>query len=75
MWFSAKGQAYRALYATSDDGIHWDRSSKFEFSGGLEGVDEEMVCYPIVIPNKGQKFMFYNGNGYGIDGICLATEE
>jgi len=75
MWFSSKGEAYKAKYATSSDGINWTRSSDFEFYGDLEGVDDEMVCYPVVILTNNQKFMFYNGNGYGIDGICLAIEE
>ena len=75
MWFSSKGEAYKAKYATSSDGINWTRSSDFEFYGDLEGVDDEMVCYPVVILSNNQKFMFYNGNGYGIDGICLAIEE
>ena len=75
MWFSSKGKAYKAKYAISNDGINWTRSSDFEFYGSLEGVDDEMVCYPVVILNNNQKFIFYNGNGYGIDGICLAIEE
>lgn len=76
MWFSAKGKSYRACYATSQDGINWDRNNKdFKFNGLSPGVDDEMVCYPAVISYRGQHFMFYNGNGYGVGGICLATEE
>ncbi|WP_085909923.1 hypothetical protein [Kiloniella majae] len=76
MWFSSKGDYYLPRYAESDDGITWYRSdemSKLVPSKG--GPDEEMICYPIVLEHKGQKIAYYNGNGYGLNGICLAVEE
>lgn len=76
MWFSSKGEYYLPRYAESDDGINWIR---YDNAVGLKptpkSYDEEMICYPIVLQNKGKYIMFYNGNGYGINGICLAVEE
>ena len=76
MWFSAKGESYRALYAISSDGISWERDPKtFQFQGNSHDIDDEMVCYPAIISHKGQKIMLYNGNDYGLRGICMAVEE
>ena len=33
-----------------------------------------MIAYPHVIKHKGKKYMFYNGNNYGKEGIGLAIE-
>ena len=34
-----------------------------------------MTAYPYVVKYKNKKFMFYNGNLYGKDGIGLAIEN
>ena len=31
-----------------------------------------MLAYPSLVKIKNKLFMFYNGNGYGRDGIALA---
>tara|TARA_B100000780_G_scaffold226716_1_gene165935 strand:+ start:896 stop:1804 length:909 start_codon:yes stop_codon:yes gene_type:complete len=76
MWFSSKGSRYIPRYAESLDGIKWTR---YDNAVGLKPTpnspDEEMICYPIVLKNKGKHIMFYNGNAYGKYGICLAVEE
>ena len=33
-----------------------------------------MMEYATVLTYKGQRFMYYNGNNYGADGIALAIE-
>ena len=33
-----------------------------------------MIAYPHVINHKGKKYMFYNGNDYGKEGVFLASE-
>ncbi|MBH10213.1 MAG: hypothetical protein CMG74_07660 [Candidatus Marinimicrobia bacterium] len=41
---------------------------------GAEGqFDSEMVYFPSVIDTGKKIFMFYNGNGYGLDGIGFAV--
>jgi len=37
------------------------------------GWDSEMIQYPYVFNHKGNKYMFYNGNGYGANGAGLAV--
>ena len=76
MWFSAKGAHYLPRYAESYDGVNWQR---YDDAVGLaptkSGPDEDMVCYTAVLEHEGRAVMFYNGNGYGKNGICLAAEE
>ena len=76
MWFSSKGNNYVARYATSTDGLIWKRQPIGEgIRPSTMGIDNEMVCYPIVINHGNKAYMFYNGNGYGVNGICLAVGE
>ena len=75
MWFAAKGENYRMGYAESLDGKKWARNDEF---GGLNvtsgSFDSDMVEYFSVMKSGGRKFMFYNGNGYGAEGIGVAAE-
>jgi hypothetical protein len=76
MWFSSKGEYYLPRYAESEDGINWTRYNEaVDLKPTPNSYDQEMICYPIVLQNEGKHFMFYNGNGYGKNGICLAVEE
>lgn len=77
MWFSYRsgsGKPYRIGYSLSQDGRKWELSLE---TAGLEvsesGWDSEMICYPFVFDHKGQRYMLYNGNGYGITGFGLAV--
>ena len=75
MWFAHKGRAYRLGYAESEDGVTWHRRD--ELAGidvSNEGFDSDMIEYAAVVSHDGAKFMFYNGNDYGRDGIALAVE-
>ncbi len=75
MWFSSKGDCYLPQYAESEDGIHWKRYTEVvDLFPTPAGPDEEMICYPVVIRHNDKHIMFYNGNGYGKNGICLAVE-
>jgi len=73
MWYSYRGDAYRIGYAESDDGIAWDRKDR---EAGIDvspsGWDSEMVCYASVFDHGGERYMLYNGNGYGKTGFGLA---
>lgn len=78
MWFSYRsgdGTKYRIGYAHSFDGITWDRKKDSGIYVSREGWDSEMICYPFVFDHKGNRYMLYNGNGYGKTGFGLAVLE
>lgn len=73
MWYSYRGEAYRIGYAESKDGIHFMRKDEEAGIGvSTDGWDSEMVCYPFLFDHAGERFMLYNGNGYGRTGFGLA---
>lgn len=74
MWYSHRGAAYRIGYAESEDGIVWER---LDHLVGIDiadsGWDSEMIEYPCVFDAEGERYMLYNGNGFGASGIGLAV--
>lgn len=78
VWYSYVNppNKYRIGYAESNDGINWTRKDE---EAGLnvseEGFDSDMMCYPSILTYKGRKYMFYNGNNFGYDGVGLAIES
>ncbi|WP_460371015.1 hypothetical protein ACOYXF_05115 [Pseudomonas sp. Tul1A2] len=79
MWFSYRsgaGESYRIGYATTDAGNQW-RLALEETGIGVsaQGWDSEMIEYPFVFDHKGNRYMLYNGNGYGKTGFGLAILE
>ncbi len=76
MWYSHKGDNYRIGYAESSDGIRWKR---LDAEAGIDvsptGWDSQMIEYAYVFNHKGNKYMLYNGNDYGKEGIGLAIAE
>ncbi|NOU40014.1 MAG: hypothetical protein HOO85_01955 [Methylotenera sp.] len=80
MWFSSRATkeipTYRIRYAESKDGITWTRKDEeVGMDVSEDGWDSEMICYPFVFDHKGQRYMLYNGNGYGKTGFGLAVLE
>ena len=80
MWFCSRATAtcptYRIRYAESDDGIHWIRKDEqvgIDISNS--GWDSEMICYPFVFDHGKNRYMLYNGNGYGKSGFGIAQLE
>ncbi|MBW4710820.1 hypothetical protein KX928_23765 [Roseobacter sp. YSTF-M11] len=77
MWFSYRsgtGESYRIGYASSVDGKTWRLD--LENTGidvSQHGWDRDMIEYPFVFDHAGQRFMLYNGNGYGKTGFGLAA--
>jgi predicted GH43/DUF377 family glycosyl hydrolase len=73
MWYSYGGEQYRIGYAESKDGESWTRLDE---KGGLqnspEGWDAQAVEYPWVFDHDGERYMLYNGDGYGRTGFGLA---
>lgn len=64
---------YRIGYGTSIDGKEWIR--KDELAGicpSKFGWDSDAQAYPDVIEWNGMRYMFYNGNRFGFEGIGLA---
>jgi hypothetical protein len=73
MWYSYRGLRYKIGYAESMDGINWVRKDdEVNLQLSESGWDSEMICYGFVLSHLGQKYMLYNGNGYGKSGIGLA---
>jgi predicted GH43/DUF377 family glycosyl hydrolase len=78
MWFCSRATqdcpTYRIRYATSKDGVQWKR---YEGPAGIDvsesGWDSQMICYPFVFDHAGQRYMLYNGNGYGKTGFGIAV--
>jgi len=76
MWYSFRGQSYRIGYAESEDGRKWDRlDSQAGIDVSTTGWDSKMIEYPFVFDHKSQRYMLYNGNGYGKTGFGLAVLE
>ncbi|MDY7577587.1 hypothetical protein RGU70_04535 [Herbaspirillum sp. RTI4] len=76
MWYSYRGPRYRIGYAESADGRHWTRrDNEAGIDVSATGWDSGMVEYPYVFDHKGQRYMLYNGNGYGTTGFGLAVLE
>jgi hypothetical protein len=79
MWFSYRsgsGENYRIGYAFSKDGRKWDLSiGSAGIDVSADGWDSEMIEYPFVFDHKGQRYMLYNGNGYGQTGFGIAVLE
>jgi len=79
MWFSYRsgsGQKYRIGYAKSADLKMWNL---YLHDAGIDvsssGWDSDMIEYPFVFDHKGDRYMLYNGNGYGKTGFGLAVLE
>ncbi len=79
MWFSYRSgddTTYRIGYAVSSDGQHWELAlDKVGITVSKDGWDSEMIEYPFVFDHKGERYMLYNGNGYGKTGFGLAVLE
>lgn len=76
MWYSMRGASYRIGWAESADGRFWTRKDE---SVGIDvsksGWDSMMIEYPFVFEHEGDRYMLYNGNGYGRSGFGLAVME
>jgi hypothetical protein len=83
MWYSYrtgidyrydKNHSYNMGYAESNDGIVWVRKDDL---AGIEhsanGWDSDMIAYPYIHQSKQNKYIFYNGNGFGKTGFGFAV--
>lgn len=66
---------YRIGMAHSEDGISWERD---DVNAGMQlsekGWDSQAQAYPFVFMHGGKRYMLYNGNRNGYDGIGIAIE-
>jgi hypothetical protein len=79
MFFSARTLntgAYQLAYARSLDGICWQRcDDQLVLQGEQQQWDLHAQCFPAVITQGRQRYMFYNGNNFGSDGFGLALQQ
>ena len=82
MWFCYRGShsfrdgedAYRIGYAHSRDLRHWHREDDAAGINVSEtGWDSKMIAYPAIVTVNNRTLMFYNGNGFGVEGFGYAT--
>lgn len=77
MWYSYRATAhvdtYRIGYAESDNGVDWQRmDNEVMLEPSASGWDSDMLCYAYVFDHHKERYMLYNGNGYGKTGVGLA---
>jgi predicted GH43/DUF377 family glycosyl hydrolase len=76
MWYSHRGPSYRIGYAESVDGLTWRRlDDRVGIDVSSSSWDSDMIEYASVVDVDGDRFMLYNGNGYGRTGFGLAVLE
>jgi hypothetical protein len=64
MWYTGfDGHTRRILYATSHDGINWDRKGIALATGTKGQADELATQNPVVIKRNGQYELWYQGEG------------
>jgi predicted GH43/DUF377 family glycosyl hydrolase len=81
MWFCHRGSrdfrdgadSYRIGRAHSSDGIDWERLDDEAGPASEPGqFDDAMQTYPCVLRHENTLHLFYNGNGFGREGIAHA---
>ncbi|MDI9408330.1 MAG: hypothetical protein QM523_03695 [Candidatus Pacebacteria bacterium] len=78
-WFSYRGvppQKYRIGYAVKVADEPWQLAlNRSGITVSESGWDSEMIEYPFVFEHRGDRYLLYNGNGYGKTGFGLAIWE
>jgi len=78
MWYMGEdGQSARIGYATSSDGINWDKyiGNPVLGLGSLGSWDENEVMHPCVVFDGNIYHMWYNGYGQDVQRTGYATSE
>ena len=66
----------RICYATSKDGIHWDRTdNNLLIAPSENGFDSDATYKPAVLEKGNRLYMWYNGRSRNEEYIGLATKE
>jgi hypothetical protein len=74
MYYCFRGEAYRIGYATSQDGLSWERKDHLISLKDLPAWASEMQCYPAITSWNGKERLLFNGNQYGKTGIGVVEE-
>jgi len=69
MYYCYRGDAYRLGYATSEDGLTWERKDHVIQLASPPQWAREMQCYPAVAVWNQEKQILFNGNQYGKTGV------
>jgi hypothetical protein len=69
-----KNRSYRIKKAISNNGLNWKRIEDVEIDISDSEWENFMVCYPNFAKTENDTFLFYNGNGFGKAGICVAKK-
>ena len=75
---SERDKSYRLGYAESEDGINWTRKDEemnLKMSENPADFDYLMSTYAHCLHYNGQKYLFYNGTGFGASGFGYAVWE
>lgn len=86
MWFIYRGSqdfrdgvdSYRIGYAEANisNPTDWVRKDdEVGIAPGPEKFDDKMQAYAAITVINGKKHLFYNGNGFGYEGVCAAVWE
>lgn len=77
MWYARRNPHYCIGYALSvDQGLTWQRMDElFALEGKPDAWESQETTYPCVFDFNGNRYMLYNGNGYGRTGFGLARLE
>lgn len=77
MWYARRNPQYCIGYAVSvDQGLTWQRKDElFTIEGNADTWEAQEITYPCVFDFNGNRYMLYNGNGYGLTGFGLARLE
>jgi hypothetical protein len=76
MWYSRYAGEYTLGYATSADGLVWERrDGEAGIATGPEPWDAQGMAYPSAFVHGGRRHLLYSGNGYGADGMGVAVES
>jgi len=66
----------RICYATSDDGIHWERpDNNYCLSPSPDAWDADAVYKPAIVEKDGTQHLWYNGRRGSYEYIGLAIKE
>ncbi len=78
MWYCyrIKYGNYTIGYAESVNAEDWElMPDKVGIELSDSGPDSLMMAYPCVFNHRGKKYMLYNGNNFGEEGICMAVAD
>jgi hypothetical protein len=64
---------YQIRYGESEDGISWSETEQLFIP--LDDWDSKMQCFPHLVRVGEKIYMFYNGDGFGEEGMGVAELE